>query len=218
MTVIAGVLAALALGLVLGFLTKPKLAPASAATPMRAVTPAAGTLDVEVNPATAPAAVRPAGKLEVLSPQMAHNAERAVPASGPAAAAASPQPIVRQLPEVSPPARLPPPQTLAAQPFAPPRFAPSQTAPADPACSNLRSRAAQMVCADPDLAAADRELNRAYRRAMRSVGSPDQLRDEQRDWLAIREDAARRSPRAVASVYEQRIDELNQIADEDPRD
>jgi hypothetical protein len=42
------------------------------------------------------------------------------------------------------------------------------------------------------------------------------VREEQRDWLTIREDAARRSPRAVANVYEQRIDELNRIAEDDP--
>jgi uncharacterized protein YecT (DUF1311 family) len=84
------------------------------------------------------------------------------------------------------------------------------------ACHAAGSRAAQMVCADPDLADADRELNQAYRRALRSGASPEQLRQDQRDWLAIREDAARRSPRAVASIYEQRIDELNQIADDGP--
>jgi uncharacterized protein YecT (DUF1311 family) len=91
-----------------------------------------------------------------------------------------------------------------------------QTTGADPACANAGGRAAQMVCADPDLADADRELNRAYRRALRSGVPTDQLRDEQRDWLAIREEAARRSPRAVARIYEQRIDELNQIAEDGP--
>jgi uncharacterized protein len=75
-----------------------------------------------------------------------------------------------------------------------------------------------MVCEDPDLAAADRELNQAYRRALRSGAPVDQLRDEQRDWLAIREDAARHSPRALANVYEQRIDDLNEIADDGPGD
>jgi uncharacterized protein len=91
-----------------------------------------------------------------------------------------------------------------------------QTAGADPACANAGGRAAQMVCADPGLADADRALNRAYRRALRSGVPTDQLRDEQRDWLAIREEAARRSPRAVARIYEQRIDELNQIAEDGP--
>jgi uncharacterized protein len=83
-------------------------------------------------------------------------------------------------------------------------------------CQTAGSLAAQMVCADPELSAADRELNQAYRRALRSGVPPEQLRQDQRDWLAIREDAARRSPRAVASIYEQRIDELNEIADDGP--
>lgn len=81
-------------------------------------------------------------------------------------------------------------------------------------CAAAGGGAAHMVCADPDLAAADRELDRAYRRALRAGASPEQLRTEQGDWLYIREQAARRSPRAVASLYEQRIDELNRIADD----
>jgi len=42
------------------------------------------------------------------------------------------------------------------------------------------------------------------------------LRDEQQDWLAIREDAARRSPFAVRRLYEQRIDELNALVEDAP--
>ena len=85
------------------------------------------------------------------------------------------------------------------------------------ACAGGGGRAAQMVCSDPDLSAADRALNRAYRRAMRSgAAPPDDLRADQQDWLAIREDAARRSPDALARVYDQRIDELNQLADDGP--
>ena len=240
-TVGAGVLAALALGLGLGFLTKPKLAAPEAAAPMRAVTPAAGGLDVQVNAPTPPQVVKPAGKLEVLSPEMARDAARAEAAAAPipaqpaqpptqlservpgeAAPVLAPpsQPISRRLGEITPSAPVAPPQQFSGQryvgqPYASRPYAGSPPAGADPACSGARGRAAQMVCADPELAAADRELNRAYRRALRSVGAPDQLRADQRDWLAIREDAARRSPRAVANVYDQRIDELNQIADDD---
>ncbi|MFI4966445.1 MAG: lysozyme inhibitor LprI family protein, partial [Caulobacterales bacterium] len=71
-------------------------------------------------------------------------------------------------------------------PIAPPAMAPPQFAPADPACGGARSRAAQMVCGDPELAAADREMNQAFRRALRSGAAPDQLRQDQRYWLAIR--------------------------------
>jgi uncharacterized protein len=65
-----------------------------------------------------------------------------------------------------------------------------------------------MVCGDPELAAADQRMNRAYRAAL-AAGAPEgELRSEQLDWLGIREDAARHSRNAVASIYEQRIDEL----------
>jgi uncharacterized protein YecT (DUF1311 family) len=85
----------------------------------------------------------------------------------------------------------------------------------DPACAG--GRAAEIVCSDPEFAAADRDLNRAYRRALRSGAvAPEDLRADQREWLSLREDAARRSPRALADVYDQRIDELNRIAEDGP--
>jgi uncharacterized protein YecT (DUF1311 family) len=75
-------------------------------------------------------------------------------------------------------------------------------------CAAAGTAAEQMVCGDPELAAADRRMNRAYRAALDAGAPEDQLRSEQQDWLGIREDAARHSRRAVASIYEQRIDEL----------
>jgi len=80
-------------------------------------------------------------------------------------------------------------------------------------CRHARSRAEDMVCADAGLAQADRALERSYARAV-AFGVPRRmLRDEQDDWLAIRESAARYSRRAVADVYRQRIEELNAMAD-----
>jgi uncharacterized protein YecT (DUF1311 family) len=80
-------------------------------------------------------------------------------------------------------------------------------------CRYARSRAEDMVCADPGLARADRVLERSYARAV-AFGVPRRmLRDEQDDWLAIRESAARYSRSAVADVYRQRIRELNAMAD-----
>ena len=70
-----------------------------------------------------------------------------------------------------------------------------------------------MVCGDSELATLDRRLNRAFDRAVGSGIPYRELRREQDDWLAIREDAARRSPEAVASIYRQRIRELNAIAE-----
>jgi uncharacterized protein YecT (DUF1311 family) len=224
-TVGGGVAAALALGLGFGFLAKPDLIRSAGKAPMHPAAvsednQATPKMNIEVNrPPPAPV-VKPAGPLEVLPPDMARNASRPIGTSMPAVTGISPQALTPNAPRLAvapaPPHLV---QVETPAPLAPPRLAPPPhvAVPAsDGACDGARTRAAQMVCADPDLSAADRELNRAYRRAMRAGVPQEQLRQEQRDWLAIREDAARRSPRAVASVYDQRIDELNQIADDGP--
>lgn len=81
-------------------------------------------------------------------------------------------------------------------------------------CAGAPSPAAEMVCRDPDLAAADRRMRRAYDAAVAAGAPEDMLAFEQADWREIREMAARRSPRAVASIYRQRTDELWRMADE----
>jgi len=84
-------------------------------------------------------------------------------------------------------------------------------------CRGAGSAAEQLVCEDPALSRADWRLQQAYDRAMRSGAMPARdLRDEQQDWLAIREDAARRSPFAVRRLYEQRIEELNALVEDAP--
>ncbi|WP_374534206.1 hypothetical protein, partial [Phenylobacterium sp.] len=80
-------------------------------------------------------------------------------------------------------------------------------------CAAPRSLADEMTCADPALAAADRQMARAFRRAVRAGAPYGELRAEQNDFMAMREDAALRSPRALARLYDQRIDDLNAIAD-----
>ncbi len=114
-----------------------------------------------------------------------------------------------------------PPDMIAAAPRAPVRAPPATAEPrredAGPAfdCRDARTRAEAMVCEDPQLAAADRRMNEAFRRAAQAGAPYDQLRYEQEDWLSIRERAARRSPQAVAQVYAQRIDELDKMARDD---
>jgi uncharacterized protein YecT (DUF1311 family) len=215
-TVAVGVAGAVALGLLLGLWAKPNLGHSNSRAPMRPVAaaedyaPAKVAIEVNALPPPPPV-VRTAGRLDVLPPN-------AAPAAPPAAAPVTSQLASRPLPVSSPEPSAAPAQPVQVFPKplvgTPPPLAP-QVAASD-ACQSVRGRAAQMVCADPELSAADRELNQAYRRALRAGVAPEQLRQDQRDWLAIREDAAGRSPRAVASVYEQRIDELNQIADEGP--
>lgn len=77
-----------------------------------------------------------------------------------------------------------------------------------PHCAN-RDRGEALVCADPSLGAADRQLARAYQSA-RAAGVPDaQLRQQQQRWLSARSSAAREAPWAVHDVYLARIAELN---------
>ncbi|MDB5462389.1 MAG: hypothetical protein JWP23_778 [Phenylobacterium sp.] len=90
-------------------------------------------------------------------------------------------------------------------PATPPAPAPPQ---ASFDCRFARTPAQRMVCEDPELAAADRRLSQAYRAAVAAGAPEEDLRDEQQDWLSLREDAARRSRRALADVYEQRIGDL----------
>ena len=66
-----------------------------------------------------------------------------------------------------------------------------------------------LVCADPNLGAADRQLARAYQSA-RAAGVPDaQLRQQQQRWRLARASMAREAPWAVHDVYLARIAELN---------
>jgi hypothetical protein len=67
---------------------------------------------------------------------------------------------------------------------------------AAPSCAPGGSKADQMVCADPALAAADHDLRKAAERAANAGGDPDQV-----DWLVTREAAARRSPQALKEAY-----------------
>jgi len=209
--------AAIALGLAAGFAFRPdhrSLSAGDAEAHVRQPVP----IEVSRPPPPAPLP-RPAGKLEVLNPATAEAARAARPTwtTAPAPAQA---PSVHDASAVAPAGSTPqmdafaPRQALAGPP-------PAAIAPriALDACAGSRSRADALVCADPQLAAYDRELNRAYRRAIRSGAvAPDDLRADQRDWLDDRERAARRSPEAIAEAYEARIDELNRIADDGPGD
>ncbi|THD77476.1 MAG: DUF1311 domain-containing protein [Phenylobacterium sp.] len=197
--------AAIVLGAGAGLLIRPNLA--SHDTDAAERTAAGVPIEVDRPPPEAVPASN--GKLEVLSPDQAA-AARAV---APAAPVYQPGPVP-PLPPVAADASGDPDGATAARTVRPP---PAYAAGPAEACA-AGSPAEQMVCADPGLQAADRDLNRAYRRALAVGVPPSDLRGEQRDWLAIREDAARRSPRAVANVYAQRIDELNGMADDAQRD
>lgn len=159
-------------------------------------------------------------KLETLSPQTVARAE--LP---PAQAQLPPEPVMGE-PPLPPQAREAPQAPEPPWPQAPRRAPrPPEPPPAPVAreptpfvvvgvdCADTRSLADEMTCSDPGLTAADRQMVRAFRRAVRAGVPYGQLRAEQNDWMAMREDAALRSPRALARLYDQRIDDLNALAD-----
>ena len=69
-----------------------------------------------------------------------------------------------------------------------------------------------MVCADRGLASLDRRMKQAYASALDAGVEPGLLREDQDDWLDVREDAAHVSRDAVADLYRQRIGELRRVA------
>jgi uncharacterized protein YecT (DUF1311 family) len=146
-------------------------------------------MPIEVSQPPPPAPLpQPAGKLDVLSPTTAEAARAAQSAWS----------------------------VATTTPMAAPATSPAASRDGLDGCA-ARSRAEALVCADPELAAYDREMGAAYRRAMRSGAvAPQDLQADQRDWLDDRERAARRSPEAVAQAYQDRIEELNRIADDGP--
>jgi len=83
-------------------------------------------------------------------------------------------------------------------------------------CRPDSGRAEVMLCADPAIAAADEEMQRAFQRALKSGAPARTLQAEQKAWLIVREQAAQRSPDDLAGAYEARVNELNAIADDPP--
>jgi uncharacterized protein YecT (DUF1311 family) len=207
---LGGVAAAVGLGLLFGVVAKPDLGSGVARAPMQPVTPAARTstaVPIEVAP-TAPTAVQatPAGKLEVLPPDLARRPAATGAATDVAARTAAPRPVIVPPPPVRGEIAPAPPQIAVAPPAAERRPQPSFN------CRYASSRSERMVCGDAELARLDRRLDQAFDRAVASGIPYRELRAEQDDWLAVREDAARRSPDAVESIYRQRIAELEDLA------
>jgi hypothetical protein len=113
------------------------------------------------------------------------------------------------------PVRAPPPKLTHASHPVRPHAEPAQPQPRASGLMKVSSHCASrdpgeaIVCADPNLGAADRQMSRAYQVA-RAAGVPDsELRQQQQRWLAARSSAAREAPWAVRDVYLARIAELN---------
>jgi uncharacterized protein YecT (DUF1311 family) len=191
---------AAAAGVLIGIVTQPDRRDMQAET--RPMAPAA-IVPVEVAEMSPPPAPPVTSQLEVLSPAVVRAAAEAIPLPPPPpplpalvrrAASAEQAAVAVNAREA----------TVAESPREAPGFD----------CRGARAMSEQMVCGDARLARLDRRLNRAFERAVESGVPYRELRNEQDDWLGIREDAAHRSPDAVASVYRQRIAELNDLANE----
>lgn len=68
-----------------------------------------------------------------------------------------------------------------------------------------------LVCGNPELGAADRRLQRAYRDAEAAGVPASALQRQQQRWIAARSAAAREAPWAVRDVYQARIAELDDL-------
>ena len=193
--IVAGILLACLLGLVGGYAMRPALKDDLGPGKPHRIVPLPREpqgLGIQVLPG--PAVVQPQDTpvdAEAPPPDLSDPA----PASEEAARNAPPAPA--QVAEPSPP-EVSPPARVAVRPSFDCRYA--------------RSPAEQLVCGDPQLAAADRRLARAYREAL-DAGVPRQILDRQQAaWMAAREDAARFGPAAVADVYGERTAELQGMA------
>lgn len=201
---LAGVAGACVLGLAFGLMAQPQLiTDRLVAKPAHSgAAPRQLELEMAEPPPQPKLAERP--PLETLSPETVEAGERSF---------APPEPPLDVLPPPPEPAEPPHPPWAREAPQAPVAPEPPQFARPSFDCRQAQSLAEELICTDAVLAAADRHMARAFDRAVRSGVPLRQLQAEQRDFMAMREDAARRSPRALASLYDQRIADLNAMAD-----
>jgi len=177
----------------------PPARPVSEAAAMAAARP----MNVQVAEVAPPPLTTNGAKLEVL-PRESGPVVAREPAPRPLAAMAPPPPRIQA---EAPPTRdaaeiTPTPLTSSVQ------VAPS-VARASYDCADAPSPARAMVCRDGGLARMDQRMKQAYAAALAAGAPQDDLAADQEDWLAVREEAARYSRRAVADIYRQRIDELD---------
>jgi len=79
---------------------------------------------------------------------------------------------------------------------------PAREATAHPSfdCATANFRAAALVCGDAELAAADRETNALYRRALARAADPRAVEADHADWIALRRNACT-TRSCLASAY-----------------
>jgi uncharacterized protein YecT (DUF1311 family) len=114
----------------------------------------------------------------------------------------------------------PPPAVKTHPPAAPLRLAVARRAPKTAAAwrpTRQSDKACRpYACPDPEITAAEGDLQQAYQRALRAGAPADQLRAGQVEWLLARQAAANHSPADLPGIYRQRIAQLNALADDEP--
>lgn len=94
------------------------------------------------------------------------------------------------------------------------KTAKTPAAPKQDRCARVSSAAERVLCANPDIEAADARLRRAYGQALEEGADPIRLARDQAEWRQARDQAASRD--AMARVYAQRIEELEREAPDIP--
>ncbi|MFC3071395.1 hypothetical protein [Phenylobacterium soli] len=180
---------------------KPKLKPQRLAANHAASHKSRPPREAEV--ADVAPAPKPRHGLSVLTHALAKLAPHHAPAVEPAPAEA--KPARKRKPE--------PESRLAKAKPRPARAAPVKVASASQRCTSADPGEA-LACGDPNLGAAERRMNRAYRDAEAAGVPAATLERQQQRWRAARAAAAREAPWAVRDVYQARIAELQDLARE----
>ncbi|HEY8572053.1 hypothetical protein [Phenylobacterium sp.] len=138
------------------------------------------------------------------------------PGAEPAARIAEVSQLMRRATAAQPAAEIETPEAPAVREAAPApekraAAAPARKAPAAKAASRCKfepTPALRILCANPQLKAADLRMQRAYRRAVAAGADREILDGEQAAWRALRNRAANKNE--MAALYRQRMHELEQ--------
>jgi uncharacterized protein len=73
-------------------------------------------------------------------------------------------------------------------------------------CSKASSKVEKMICADPTLSSADSVNADIYKEVVQTAGNPNQVKQEQRQWLKTRN--ACQTVDCIAKTYDTRYNQL----------
>jgi uncharacterized protein len=78
-------------------------------------------------------------------------------------------------------------------------------------CGEATSEVEKLICGDDELSKMDESLNKAYKNALDIPFAPDELKEEQRNWLTAVRNVCQDSA-CLKRVYEQRVKSMNLYA------